>query len=97
MQNYDTNVIEHVMTEVIAGVLEISTEAGVSFDDTNVDAVGPTFGAEITRAGLAAGIDALTIESTEKVAFGFEAYRVLTEDLQHGQDFDGVRAVNPFQ
>jgi hypothetical protein len=38
--------------------------------------------AEITRAGLAAGIDALTIESTDKVAFGFDAYRVLTEDLQ---------------
>ena len=34
---------QDALVEVVAAV------AGVSFDDTNVDAVGPTFGAEITR------------------------------------------------
>lgn len=33
MVRAEDNVIDHVLTEVVAGVLEISTEAGVSFDD----------------------------------------------------------------
>ncbi len=35
-------------------VVVVGDVAGVSFDNTNVDAVGPTFGAEITRAAIEA-------------------------------------------
>lgn len=35
-------------------VVVVGQVAGVSFDNTNVDAVGPTFGAEITRAAIEA-------------------------------------------
>ena len=35
-------------------VVVVGQVAGVSFDDTNIDAVGPTFGAEITRAAIEA-------------------------------------------
>jgi preprotein translocase subunit SecF len=35
-------------------VVAVADVAGVSFDETNVDAVGPTFGAEITRAAIEA-------------------------------------------
>ncbi|MGH7163219.1 MAG: pentapeptide repeat-containing protein, partial [Planctomycetota bacterium] len=38
--------------------------------------------AETSRAGLRAGVDILTLESTDKVAFGFDAYAAMTADLQ---------------
>ncbi|MEE8104414.1 MAG: pentapeptide repeat-containing protein [Planctomycetota bacterium] len=38
--------------------------------------------AETTRAGIEGAVEILTIESTEKVAFGFDAYRQLVSDLQ---------------
>jgi len=37
---------------------------------------------ETTRAGLRSAVEVLTLPSTEKVAFGFDAYRMLAEDLQ---------------
>jgi len=36
---------------------------------------------EVTRAGLRAAVEVLTLPSTEKVAFGFDAYRCLVADL----------------
>jgi hypothetical protein len=36
---------------------------------------------ETTRAGLRAGVEVLTLPSTEKVAFGFDAYQMLVQDL----------------
>lgn len=49
-----------VQTETVATsdqdalVLAVADVVGVAFDETNVDAVGPTFGAEITRRALTA-------------------------------------------
>lgn len=38
--------------------------------------------AETTRAGMRAAVEVLTLPSTDKVAFGFDAYRMMVEDLQ---------------
>lgn len=37
---------------------------------------------EVAHAGLSGAIEVMTLSSTEKVAFGFDAYRHLVEDLQ---------------
>jgi uncharacterized protein YjbI with pentapeptide repeats len=37
---------------------------------------------EVARRGLAGALEVMTLSSTERVAFGFDAYRHLVEDLQ---------------
>lgn len=54
---------------------------------------------EVMRAALRARVrwqinywDAAIVEA----ARALRCHELLSEDLQHGQDFDGVRVVNPF-
>lgn len=53
-------------------VMAIAAVVGVAFDETNVDAVGPTFGAEITRRAITALIWFLLVVAAF-IAIRFEA------------------------
>ncbi len=82
-----------------------STKLGMSVDDAAaaVRALVPTVAvvedAGLVMAGIAAAqrwrislFDALIVEAARKAG----ATTLLTEDLQHGMDFDGVVVENPF-
>ena len=74
---------------------EIAREAVASFGEFPVQPItGPLVSAAIDRVGRSrlSYRDALIVETA--IAAG--AGTLLTEDLQDGQDFDGVRVRNPF-